>query len=61
MDLTGAPGGLHGAEAVLMLRALHANGDFADYWTHLAREQQRVHRSRYADNVIPPADTLRAA
>ena len=28
MDLTGARWGLHGAEAILKLRALHSNGDF---------------------------------
>lgn len=54
MDLTGARWGLHGAEAVLKLRALRSNGDFDDYWRyHLAHERQRVHQSRYADNVIP--------
>jgi hypothetical protein len=56
MDLTGARWGLAGAEAILELRALRANGDFADYWRfHMARERQRVHQSRYADNVIPQA------
>jgi len=56
MDLTGARWGLDGAEAVLKLRALRSNGDFAAYWPfHLSREQQRVHRSRYADNIIPIA------
>lgn len=39
MDLTGARWGLHGAEAVLKLRALRSNGDFDDYWRyHLAHE-----------------------
>ena len=47
MDLTGARWGLPGAEAILKLRALRANGDFDAYWTyHLAREQQRNHQSR---------------
>jgi len=56
MDLTGARWGLHGAEAILKLRALHSNGDFDEYWRHhLAQERQRVHQSRYADNVIPRA------
>jgi hypothetical protein len=32
MDLTGARWGLHGAEAVLKLRALRCNGDFDTYW-----------------------------
>ncbi|HEY5181754.1 MAG TPA: ISKra4 family transposase [Dermatophilaceae bacterium] len=56
MDLTGARWGLHGAEAVLKLRALRCNDDFDAYWRyHLAQEQRRVHRSRYADNAIPQA------
>lgn len=54
MDITGARWGLAGAEAILKLRALRTNGDFDDYWRfHLQREHQRVHRSRYAHNVIP--------
>jgi hypothetical protein len=32
MDITGARWGLEGAEAVLKLRALRANGDFERYW-----------------------------
>lgn len=56
MDLTGARWGLDGAEAILELRALRANGDFDDYWSfHVARERQRVHQSRYADGIIPQA------
>jgi len=56
MDLTGARWGLHGAEAVLKLRALRCNDDFDAYWRyHLAQEQRRIHRSRYADDVIPQA------
>jgi hypothetical protein len=56
MDITGARWGLPGAEAVLKLRALKANGDFADYWTHhLTQEQHRTHRSNYADATIPTA------
>jgi hypothetical protein len=54
MDITGARWGLHGAEAVLELRALHANGDWDEYWAfHLANERQRIHSSRYAGNLIP--------
>jgi hypothetical protein len=54
MDITGARWGLDGAEAILKLRALTANGDFDQYWAwHLAQEQQRVHNSRYLDGVIP--------
>ena len=54
MDLTGARWGLPGAEAILKLRALIANGDFDSYWQfHLAQEQHRVHNSRYLGGVIP--------
>ncbi len=43
-DITGARWSLDGAEAVLKLRALHANGDFDEYWPwHLNRERQRVY------------------
>ncbi|MGW2818901.1 ISKra4 family transposase [Streptomyces sp. NPDC001415] len=46
LDITGARWGLHGAEAVLQLRALITNGDFEDYWTfHAAREHQRLYPS----------------
>jgi hypothetical protein len=56
MDITGARWSVDGAEAVLKLRALISNGDFNAYWrTHLTREHQRVHQSRYADNTIPHA------
>ncbi|MDP9441236.1 MAG: ISKra4 family transposase, partial [Actinomycetota bacterium] len=56
MDITGARWGLEGAEAVLKLRAVRANGDFDDYWRfHLLQERRRVHESRYADGVIPAA------
>lgn len=56
MDLTGARWSLDGAEAILKLRALRSNGDLDDYWSfHLAAERQRVHESRYVDNVIPQA------
>jgi hypothetical protein len=34
MDITGARWGLTGAEAILKLRALHANGDFDEYWPY---------------------------
>lgn len=56
MDVTGARWSLNGAEAVLKLRVVRSNGDFDDYWRfHLSREHERIHRSRYADNVIPMA------
>lgn len=34
MDIAGARWGLHGAEAILKLRAIHSNGDFDEYWTY---------------------------
>lgn len=44
LDITGARWGLDGAEAVLKLRALNDNGDFAEYWTfHLAQEHERLY------------------
>lgn len=56
MDITGARWSVEGAEAVLKLRALISNGDFNDYWrTHLEREHQRVHQSRYTDGTTPQA------
>jgi len=56
MDLTGARWGLEGAEAVLKLRVVRSNGDFDDYWRfHLSQEHERIHRSRYENNVIPMA------
>ena len=56
MDITGARWGLDGAEAVLKLRALRANGGWDDYWSfHLAQERKRVHESRYLDGVLPTA------
>jgi hypothetical protein len=56
MDLTGARWGLPGAEAILQLRAIRANGDWPDYWRyHLTEERRRVHETRYAGDVIPPA------
>jgi hypothetical protein len=48
--------GLHGAEAVLKLRAIRANGDFPDYWAHhIAQERRRTHQPRYANAIIPHA------
>ena len=55
-DITGARWGLEGAEAMLKLRAVRSNGDWAAYWQyHLAHAHQRVHASRYAGGVIPQA------
>ena len=53
LNLGGARWGLDGAEAVLTLRAVIANGDFGEYWRfHLACEHQRLYpgttRGQYA-------------
>jgi hypothetical protein len=54
MDRTGARWSLHGAEAVLRLRAIRTNGDFDDYWLfHLQQEYDRNHRARYAAGKVP--------
>jgi len=56
MDITGARWGLRGAEAILKLRALRSNGDWDEYWAyHLTQHRQRIHLSRYANNLIPQA------
>ena len=55
-DITGARWSLQGAEAMLKLRAVRTNGDWAAYWRHhLAEENMRVHQSRYLDGNIPKA------
>lgn len=55
-DITGARWSLEGAEAMLKLRALRANGDWPAYWRHhLAAEHRRVHATHYAGGVIPEA------
>jgi hypothetical protein len=49
MAITGARWGTETAEAILKLRALHANGDFDTYWAyHLQREHQRNYPHSYA-------------
>ena len=54
MDITGARWGLAGAETILKLRAIKANGDFDNYWHyHLAQERHHIHQARYLDHVIP--------
>lgn len=56
LDITGARWGLHGAEAILKLRALRSNGDWPRYWSfHLTQERTRIHEPRYHANVIPIA------
>jgi hypothetical protein len=54
MELTGAVWRLASAEAVLKLRALHASGDFDEYWEfHERQERARNHDVLYA-NQAPP-------
>ena len=49
MDITGARWSIPTAEAILQLRALHANGDFDAYWAyHLHQEHQRNHGHAHA-------------
>ena len=56
MDITGARWGLAGAEAILKLRAIKANGDFEEYWTyHLNEERHHVHDARYLNHAVPSA------
>jgi hypothetical protein len=56
MDITGARWGLAGAEAILKLRAIKANGDFNAYWQyHLNRERHHVHHARYLNYQLPQA------
>ncbi len=50
---SGARWGLDGAEAILKLRALIANGDFDEYWPyHLRKEHERVHNTRYREGYV---------
>jgi hypothetical protein len=54
MDITGARWGLAGAEAILKLRAIKANGDFDAYWHyHLTQERHHIHEARYHNHLIP--------
>jgi len=56
MDTTGARWGLHGAQAILTLRALVSNGDFNTYWHyHHNQEHHRVHHTQYRDSDQPAA------
>jgi hypothetical protein len=53
LDITGARWSLEGAEAVLLLRTVIANGDFEEYWAfHVKRDYQRVHAVRYKDQLV---------
>ena len=53
MAIAGARWGLQGAEAILKLRAILANGDFGRYWPcHLRREHERIHGARYRESLV---------
>jgi hypothetical protein len=48
MGITGARWSVEGAQAILWLRAIRANGDLDAYWNwHTQQEHQRNHLSRY--------------
>jgi hypothetical protein len=50
MDITGARWSTPGAQAVLRLRAVIANGDFDEYWQwHQQQELRRNHLDRYQE------------
>jgi hypothetical protein len=52
MGITGARWGLPGAQAMLWLRAIRANGDLNQYWHwHITQERHRNHLSRYQDDL----------
>jgi hypothetical protein len=52
MAITGARWSTAGAQAILWLRVIAANGDHDAYWTwHIAQERQRNHLSRYSDSL----------
>ena len=56
MGITGARWGTSGAQAVLWLRAIRANGDHDTYWNHhIQQEHHRNHLSRYQDTHAPAA------
>ncbi|MFE9726198.1 hypothetical protein ACFYQ5_22030 [Streptomyces sp. NPDC005794] len=59
LDITGAPWGLSGAEAVLTLRAVRANGDFDAYWAwHQQLEYTGNHQTRPAHTHLLIDSTL---
>jgi len=52
LGITGARWSTKGAQAILWLRVIAANGDHDAYWTwHLRQEHQRNHLSRYHDSL----------
>jgi hypothetical protein len=56
MGITGARWSTDGAQAILWLRVIHANGDHDTYWHHhIRQEHHRNHLSRYHDSLQPAA------
>jgi hypothetical protein len=52
MGITGARWSLEGAQAILWLRAIRANGDLDTYWNwHTTQEHHRNHLSRYSSGL----------
>ncbi len=52
MGITGARWNTHGAQAILWLRAVHANHDHHAYWHHhIQQEHRRNHLSRYTGSL----------
>ena len=52
MGITGARWSLPGAQAILWLRAIRANGDLDTYWDwHITQEHHRNHLSRYSSGL----------
>ncbi|HEV2244385.1 MAG TPA: ISKra4 family transposase [Streptosporangiaceae bacterium] len=52
MGITGARWSTDGAQAILWLRVIHANGDHDAYWHHhIRQEHHRNHLSRYHDGL----------
>jgi hypothetical protein len=53
MGITGARWSTDGAQAILWLRTLRANGDLDAHWNwHITQEHQRNHLSRYQDSLV---------
>ena len=52
MGITGARWSLEGAQAILWLRAIRANGDLDTYWNwHTTQEHHRNHLRRYSSGL----------
>ena len=61
MGITGARWSTSGAQAILWLRAIRANGDTDAYWNyHITQEHQRNHLSRYQQDPTRGARELAA-